>query len=112
MDVFCLPSLSEGLPNALMEAMSVGCASVASGVGGVTTLVEHGKNGLLVPPGDPDLLRESLERLIRDPDLRKNLGAAARRTIESGFDWRRIDEKYEELFRDVLSQYRGVAPRH
>jgi glycosyltransferase involved in cell wall biosynthesis len=108
MDVFCLPSLSEGLPNALMEAMSVGCASVASGVGGVTTLIEHEKNGILVPPGDPDALRESLERLIRDPESRRELGAAARRTIEAGFDWRRIQEKYDELFRAVLSRYPGV----
>jgi glycosyltransferase involved in cell wall biosynthesis len=110
MDVFCLPSLSEGLPNALMEAMSVGCASVASGVGGVTALIEHEKNGLLVPPGDPDALSGSLERLILDPESRKSLGAAARRTIEAGFDWRRIHEKYEELFREVLSRYPGVDP--
>jgi glycosyltransferase involved in cell wall biosynthesis len=81
---------------------------VASGVGGVTTLIEHEKNGLLVPPGDPDALSESLERLIRDPQLRRDLGAAARRTIEDGFDWRRIHEKYEELFRAVLSRYPGV----
>jgi len=107
-DIFCLPSLSEGLPNALMEAMSVGCASVASGVGGVTTLLEHERNGLLVPPGNADALRESLERLIRDPDLRRDLGAAARRTIEADFDWRRIGRDYEDLFRVVLSRYPGV----
>ncbi len=107
-DIFCLPSLSEGLPNALMEAMSVGCASVASRVGGVTTLIEHERNGLLVPPGDTGALRESLERLIRDPDLRRDLGAAARRTIEADFDWRRIGRDYEDLFRVVLSRYPGV----
>ena len=102
MDVFCLPSLSEGLPNALMEAMSVGCACVASRVGGVPCLLEQEKNGLLVEPGDPAALTAALERLVSDAGLRQRLGRAARATIEQRFDWSRIALRYEELFAGVL----------
>jgi glycosyltransferase involved in cell wall biosynthesis len=110
MDVFCLPSLSEGLPNALMEAMSVGCACVASGVGGVLSLLEHERNGLLVPPGDVGALSAALERLVGDAPLRARLGRAARETIEARFDWRRIAERYEALFADVLAGAGRAAP--
>jgi glycosyltransferase involved in cell wall biosynthesis len=102
MDVFCLPSLSEGLPNALMEAMSVGCACVASRVGGVVHLVEHEKNGLLVEPGEAGPLAAALERLVSDPGLRHRLGRAARATIEQRFDASRIAIRYEELFADLV----------
>jgi glycosyltransferase involved in cell wall biosynthesis len=103
MDVFCLPSLSEGLPNALMEAMSVGCACVASRVGGVEVLIEHERNGLLVPPGDVAALTAALERMVTDADLRLRLGMAARVTIEERFDWTAIGERYERLFAEVLT---------
>jgi glycosyltransferase involved in cell wall biosynthesis len=102
MDVFCLPSLSEGLPNALMEAMSVGCACVASRVGGVVHLVEHEKSGLLVEPGDVAALTDALERLVTDPGLRQRLGRAARATIEQRFDGSRIALRYEELFAELV----------
>jgi glycosyltransferase involved in cell wall biosynthesis len=106
MDVFCLPSLSEGLPNALMEAMSVGCACVASRVGGVEWLIEDEKNGLLVVPGDVAGLRAALERLVVDVSLRERLGRAARATIEERFDGTRLADRYEQLFAELL----GAAP--
>jgi glycosyltransferase involved in cell wall biosynthesis len=111
MDVFCLPSLSEGLPNALMEAMSVGCACVASRVGGVPWLVEHEKNGLLVAPGDVAGLAAALERLASDALLRQRLGRAARATIEERFDGRRLSERYEQLFADVLGGIPAATPQ-
>jgi glycosyltransferase involved in cell wall biosynthesis len=110
MDVFCLPSLSEGLPNALMEAMSVRCACVASRVGGVEALLEHEGNGLLVPPGDVGALAAALERLVTDAALRRRLGDAARRTIEERFDWARIADAYERLFARVLSGAPAAVP--
>ena len=110
MDVFCLPSLSEGLPNALMEAMSVGCACVASRVGGVVWLLEHEKNGLLVAPADVAGLTAALERLVTDAVLRQRLGRAARATIEERFDWRRIGERYEDLFAGVVGGAPAAVP--
>jgi glycosyltransferase involved in cell wall biosynthesis len=101
-DVFCLPSLSEGLPNALMEAMAVGCACVASSVGGVRALLEHEVDGLLVPPADAAALEGALERLLTDDGLRRRLGRAARATIEARFGWPEIGRRYEELFASVV----------
>jgi glycosyltransferase involved in cell wall biosynthesis len=103
-DIFCLPSLSEGLPNSLMEAMASGCACVASNVGGVVYLLEQAKNGLLVAPGDLDGLRDALEQLIEDANLRRSLAKEARRTIEERFNWSKIERSYEELFERVLKR--------
>jgi glycosyltransferase involved in cell wall biosynthesis len=106
MDIFCLPSLSEGLPNSLMEAMSVSCASIASNVGGVPYLIEDGVNGLLVPPRDPTALTNAIERLIQNPDLKKKLGDNARRTIETRFNWSTLLDEYERLFATLLPHER------
>lgn len=108
MDIFCLPSLSEGLPNAVMEAMAVGCPIVASAVGGVVSLVRDGESGLLVPPRDPSALGAAIEKLIDDPALRRRLAAKARERIEEDFNWNRIGEEYELLFETLVG--RGEPP--
>lgn len=102
MDVFCLPSFSEGLPNALMEAMATGRACVASGVGGVLSLLEHERSGLLVPPGDPAALAAALERLLLDEGLRRRLGSAARETVAARFDVRLMTEAWESLLAELI----------
>jgi len=75
MDVVALPSVwVEALGLAVLEAMSVGRAVVASRTGGVPEVIEDGVNGLLVPPGEPQTLAEALKRLKDDPELRESLG--------------------------------------
>jgi glycosyltransferase involved in cell wall biosynthesis len=76
----------EGIPVALMEAMSCGLPVVASGVSGIPELVEPERTGLLVPPGDPWALADALERLAKDPPLRRRLGATARQKVLNDFD--------------------------
>jgi len=76
--IFVLPSTSEGLPMALLEAMAWARAIVATAVGGVPDVLSDGSDGLVVPPGDPDALAAALARLAGDPELRGRLGAAAR----------------------------------
>lgn len=76
-DVFVLPSHHEGMPVALMEAMSVGIPVVASDVGGVPDIVTPGVEGLLVDPGRPDLLANAVAELAGDAPLRARLGAGA-----------------------------------
>jgi glycosyltransferase involved in cell wall biosynthesis len=84
-DVFVLPSLSESFSNSLMEAMSCGCAVVASRVGGNSELVEHGVTGLLFPTGDSAGLAAALQTLIADPRLRERLGRGAAESIRARF---------------------------
>jgi glycosyltransferase involved in cell wall biosynthesis len=107
MDLFCLPSLSEGLPNALMEAMAVGCPVIASRVGGVEILIEDGENGILVPPGDAEALAHAIDELIDDRDGRRRLGARGRASIQARFNWERIGDEYERLFEQVLGRKAG-----
>jgi glycosyltransferase involved in cell wall biosynthesis len=76
----------EGIPVVLMEAMSCGLPVVASRLSGIPELVEHGVEGLLVPPGDAVALADAIETLRDDPGLRARLGAAARSRIEREFD--------------------------
>lgn len=97
-DIFVLPSHSEGLSNALMEAMASGCACVASDVGGNRFLIRNGVSGLLFPAGDRAALAAHLRRLLEDPAKRRALGEAARRRIEEQFSWRVVGEEYRQLF--------------
>ncbi len=77
MDIFVLPSLSEGLPTAAMEAMASGRPVVCSRVGGLVELVSHEESGILVAPGDSGALAEGVLRLLADRDLRERLAARA-----------------------------------
>ncbi len=97
-DIFVLPSYSEGLSNALMEAMASGCACIASEVGGNTFLIQNGVSGFLFPAGDREALAAHIRRLIDDSAKRRALGEAARRRIEELFSWRVVGEEYRNLF--------------
>lgn len=81
-DAFCLPSFAEGVPVSLMEAMASRLPVVTTTIAGVPELVEHGVNGLLVPPGRADALADALEQLAGDPELRRRFGDAGRATVE------------------------------
>jgi glycosyltransferase involved in cell wall biosynthesis len=81
MDVFVLPSLWEGLPLSLVLAMAAERLVVATSVAGVPEVVQDGRTGLLIPPGDVDALGRALARAVCGPDLRARLGAAARASV-------------------------------
>ena len=104
LDVLVLPSLWEGMPNAVLEAMAAGLPVVATAVGGTPEAVVDGVTGLLVPPQDPGALACAIERLLRDPDLRRTMGQAGRRRVEQHFDvWetvRQVEDLYETLLRE------------
>ena len=97
-DIFVLPSHSEGLSNALMEAMSSSCACVASDVGGNRYLIENGVSGLLFPAGDREALRSHIRRFVQDEAKRKASGDAARARIDAVFSWEKVGKRYDELF--------------
>ena len=103
-DLVVLPSLRKGHPLALLEALSLGRPCVASRVGGIPEIVESGRTGLLVPPGDPSALAEALSRLCLDRALRAELGDAAARDAKGRFDVRRTVASLEALYRQLLPQ--------
>jgi glycosyltransferase involved in cell wall biosynthesis len=98
-DVFVMPSLSEGLPLALVEAMSASLPIVASDVGGIPEVVERDAEALLTPPDDAGAIAEALARLLADADMRAALGAAAGRRALRDFGVERMGDAYERLYR-------------
>jgi glycosyltransferase involved in cell wall biosynthesis len=101
--VFALPSRTEGISNALLEAMAHGLPCVATAIGGNTDVIHHGRDGWLVPADDPDALAESLLSLSRDESLRRALGAGARQTAEAEFGLDRVAQRYLDLYRSLLN---------
>lgn len=101
-DLYCLPSLWEGLPNSLLEAMSLGLPVVASNVDGVPEAVLDGRDGILVPPGRPAPLACALRELADDPAQRAALGQAARAAINERFTLRRMLADYESAYSAAL----------
>jgi glycosyltransferase involved in cell wall biosynthesis len=101
-DIFVLPSHQEGFSNALLEAMAAGLAVIASAIGGNLDAIVDNESGLLVPPRDPPELAAALARLSSDPDLRRRLGAAARRRVEQRFTLQNCVDRYEKLYRAMV----------
>ena len=97
-DVFVMPSLSEGLPLALLEAMFAAKPVVASDVGGIPEVVRAGQEALLVPPGNAEALEKAIETVLSDSSLRDALGAAARRRVEARYTVAAMTDAYEELY--------------
>jgi glycosyltransferase involved in cell wall biosynthesis len=104
--VFALVSKQETLPVAILEAMAAGKPVVASPVGGVPRVVEEGKTGFLVPYGDPGLLAERLARLLGDAELRRRLGANARREALARFTLESVSRRTLDVYRQVLREAR------
>ena len=100
-DVLLLPSLDEGLPTVVLEAMACGVPVVATDCGGVAEAVTDGVEGFVVPPRDSDALTAALMRLWRQPELRKGMGEAGRRTAASRFTLERQLDEFHALYREV-----------
>jgi glycosyltransferase involved in cell wall biosynthesis len=98
MDIFVLPSVKEGFPWALLEAMSAKLPVIATNVGANPEIIENGKNGLLVKPGKPAEIVSALEALMADENLRRELGIQAHQTVIKKFDQNKMLEKIESLF--------------
>lgn len=116
MDVFVLPSLAEGIPMALLEAMALGTPVVATDVGGVPEIVKHRATGLLVRSRDEQGLAEACLELARDPHWAGTLGARARRAVEEGFSHEQNGLALARTYRSIARGrkaargLRGLAP--
>jgi glycosyltransferase involved in cell wall biosynthesis len=100
-DVFALPSMYDGLSIALIEAMSLGIPPVVTRVGGNPEAVAHGRQGLVVPPGDPRALASSILTLLRDGSVRRHLAEGARERA-GAFDIRNAVRRTEQVYQELL----------
>jgi glycosyltransferase involved in cell wall biosynthesis len=95
-DTFVMSSTTEGLPMALLEAMAAGVACVATGVGGIPELFEHGR-GLLVPPRDSGNLADAMTQLARSPELRERISANAKENVRKRYELDAVVDQYLAL---------------
>ena len=103
-DIFCLPSLSEGLGSVILAAMANRLPVVATTVGGIPELVIDRITGLLVPPRDPKQLAGALQKLLESPSLRKRMGESGRKRVESHFTLEKNIKKMEQLYWELLGK--------
>lgn len=112
-DVFVHPSVSEGLPLALLEAMFAGRPIVASDVGEVAIALAAGDAGILVTPGDFEELAAALDRLLRDPERARTIGQRARRRALKEYGVEQMVGRYVDLYKELLAApllFRGLIP--
>jgi glycosyltransferase involved in cell wall biosynthesis len=111
-DVVVIPSVRDdsgnvdGLPNIVLESLASGTAVVATAAGGIGSVVEHEKTGVVVPERSARAIAEAVVRLSADPALRERLGTDARRMVEARFGWGRAAERFEAAYRRALADRR------
>jgi glycosyltransferase involved in cell wall biosynthesis len=103
MDIFALPSYSEGVSLAMLEAMAAGLPVIVSHVGGLPEIVQSEETGILVPPKDPEALAAGLTRLLSDSAWAKSLGENARVYVEQNFSFERLEKDINACY-DALVQ--------
>lgn len=103
-DIFVMSSRSEGMPMALLEAMSFGLPVVVTRVGGLKEVVEDRSQGILVSPEDPQELAKAILELLRDPVLGLNMGKQARRRVEEKYTTERMCRQYEKIMIDLCRE--------
>jgi glycosyltransferase involved in cell wall biosynthesis len=109
MDVFVLPSYSEGVSLALLEAMAAGLPVIATAVGGLPEVVTDGENGLLIPPRDPGALAGALERLLSDPAWARQLGANARGHVRAHYSLERLGREISKIYEELIEKKFGLT---
>jgi glycosyltransferase involved in cell wall biosynthesis len=103
-DLFVLPSLREGTPIVLLEAMAAGRPVIATNIGGIAKLIEHGSNGRLVPPGDSDALAKEIRSCLEEPNERARLAARAKELARTQFTSEHMAQRYDALYCAVRAE--------
>jgi glycosyltransferase involved in cell wall biosynthesis len=108
-DVLVLPSLSEGLPTVICEAMVAGRAVIATAVGGTPELVDHGVTGLLIPPSNVPALADALRAVLETPGRAAQMGDTAGRRAHDTLTWEVVAQQIESVYRDVMDRQHTTA---
>lgn len=103
-DMFVLPSLHEGMPMVLLEAMAAQLPVIATAVDGTNELVVDGETGLLVPPADPMALSQAILTLLNDPDRRHQMGQKGYERVREHFSEQVMCQRYEEIIQAILTE--------
>jgi glycosyltransferase involved in cell wall biosynthesis len=103
-DVFCLTSFQEGLPISLLEAMSSGLPVVGTNVKGIRDVIVDGKNGFLVPLGDPIALKDSLRKILNNESLKRSFGRESRKIIQDSYSINACVNRYQSLFMSLMKR--------
>ncbi|MFA5069627.1 MAG: glycosyltransferase family 4 protein, partial [Candidatus Omnitrophota bacterium] len=103
-EVFCHPSLQEGLGLSILEAMAMRLPVVASNVGGIYTLIRHKVNGLLVPAMNERALAEGIAQIISDPDMARRMGIASHQAVLKNFTLDIMRDKVIEVYNKVMGR--------
>ncbi len=106
-DLFTLPSSAEAFGNVFAEALASGLPIVGSATGGIPDLVEHGRNGLLVPSGDVQALAGAIRYLADDPELRAQMALRNRAKAETTLEWAQVTRRYQSIYEAL--QHRAPA---
>ena len=101
-DLFTLPSSAEAFGNVFAEALASGLPIVGSTVGGIPELVDHGSNGLLVPPGNPTAVAQAILYLADDPELCRAMAARNRGRAEATLEWSQVVSRYLSVYRGII----------
>jgi len=101
-DAVVVPSVYEGFPKVVLEAMACGIPVVASAVGGITEIINKGETGILVKPGDPNELADAIIRIVSYPDLREKLGLNARKMVKERFTWTHAAKRIIAIYQEIL----------
>jgi glycosyltransferase involved in cell wall biosynthesis len=110
MDILLQPSLTtEGIPNSVLQAMAGGLAVIATPVGGLPEIIEHGVNGLLVPPGDADALATAITELASDAGRRAQLGLRAAAQVRQRHDARQAARDLLTVYQEAVAHRRGTS---
>lgn len=100
-EIYVSTAITDGTPVSVLEAMSCGCACIATNVGGVPEWIQHNVNGVLIPPQNPDHLANTIIELANDAEKRKRIGIAARKTILEKGDWNTIMKRIRNDYRKL-----------
>jgi len=109
MDIFCLPSLQQGIGTIMLEAMALGRPVIATRVGGVYKIIRDNETGLLVPPSDSRRLGERILELLDQPDRARSVGAAGQCEVEEQYSVQQMVLQTVELYREILRTPAPVA---
>ncbi|WNZ43793.1 glycosyltransferase [Leptolyngbya boryana CZ1] len=109
LDIYAIPSLNDGCPNALLEAMCAGCPIIGSNVDAIGEILEHHVNGVVVNPGDTEALANAIRYLADKPDLRKTLGKAAQQTAIEKLAPEVEYHNWMQVYHNVLDQKNSTS---